>query len=443
MNEPVLKRRIGVPGAVFTLVGYVIGASIFVLPGELGARAGPGLFASYLVAAGLAALACLAAAHLGSQVPVSGAIYVAVARTVGARAGFLVAWSLIAAVTVGVPLVAYGLADYLAYFVPDRPRLATAALVVAAFGLVNCLPVAKAVQAQAVMTVAFLLVVFGFGMAAATRFDPVRFTPLFPAGLSPVLGAAVAGYFSYTGFMAIADIAEELRNPGRTLPRALAASLVIVTAAYVLIALAVTGLLDWRSLAAVPAPVATAADTFLPEWVVDAISAAAILAAATSVHGVLLIHSRDVYALARARVFPAALARLSPATGIPTGAVLGLAALALAGVMVGAGLLEYALLAVEGVMFAQIMAGLAVLRMPPGPDRARFALPGPVRQVVGLGLIISSMGFLVVGAIQSPTVTLLFGLVLALGVLYYRLRGAALASRGVNLDELLASRPDP
>lgn len=442
MNQPSLRRQIGVAGAVFTLVGYVIGASIFVLPGELGARAGPGLFVSYLVAAGLAALAGLAAAHIGSLVPVSGAVYTAVSRTVGAGWGFLVAWSLLAAVAVGVPLVALGFSDYLAYFVPARPRLAVAAAVVAGFGLVNCLPVRKAVGAQAAMTAGFLLVVFLFGVVAVTRFQAERFVPLFPMGLGPVLGAAVAGYFSYTGFMAIADIAEEIRDPGRTLPRALAIGFVLVTSAYVLVALAVTGLLDWRSLADVPAPVATAAETFLPAWVVGVIALAAMLAAATSVHGVLLIHSRDLYALARSRVFPSSLAVVSPGTGIPTPAVIALTVIVLGGVAAGAGLMEYALLAVEAVVFTQILAGLAVLRLPPPPGRDRFALRGALRPCVGLGLMITSAGFLVIGAMQSPTVTLVFGLLLGLGLLYYRLRRAALASHGIRLDDLLASRPD-
>ena len=69
MSEGV-ERRIGLPGAVFTLVGYVIGASIFILPGQLAADVGPGAFVSYLIAGVLAALGSVVAAQIGSALPV-------------------------------------------------------------------------------------------------------------------------------------------------------------------------------------------------------------------------------------------------------------------------------------------------------------------------------------------------------------------------------------
>ena len=432
-----LQRHIGLGGAVFTLVGYVIGASIFVLPGQLGAQVGPGLLLSYAVAGGLAVLACLASAHLGGQFPVSGAIYVAITKAIGPRAGFLSMWLLLLAIGVGVPLVAYGMVDYLVYFWPGLPRLATAVAIVLVFGLVNLFPVRQAVRAQAVMTIALLVLIYAFGGAAIPHIEWSRFSPLLPNGVGAMMLGAVAAYFSFLGFMVIADIAEEIRDPNRTIPRALILSFAIVAVAYSLIAVAVPGLLDWRTLGALPAPIASAAETFLSPAAANFIAVAAILAAATSVHGILLVHSRDVFALARDAVFPESIARLSSG-GIPARAVVLLTALGILGTILGRTIFDYAVLSALSIMVIQALAGYSVLRLP--VDRSRFGLGDRTRKVVGIGFIVTSALFGVLGAAQRPGLALGFAGVAGLGLLYYGARGRVLARRGINLDQLITGR---
>ena len=432
-----LQRHIGLGGAVFTLVGYVIGASIFVLPGQLSAQVGPGLVLSYAVAGGLAVLACLASAHLGGQFPVSGAIYVAIGKAIGPRAAFISMWLLLLAVGVGIPLVAYGMVDYLAYFWPGVPRVLTAVAIVLFFGVINLFPVRQAVLAQTVMTVALLVIIYAFGGAAIPHIEWSRFSPLLPNGVGAMLLAAVAAYFSFLGFMVIADIAEEIKDPDRTIPRALILSFAIVAVAYVLIAVAVPGLLDWRTLGTVPAPVASAAETFLSPAAANFIAVAAILAAATSVHGILLVHSRDVFALARDSVFPESVARLSGG-GIPARAVVLLTALGVLGTLLGRTIFDYAVLSALSIMLIQAMAGYSLLRLPVNP--ARFGLGERTRKVVGIGFILTSTLFGVLGAAQRPGLALAFAGVTGLGFLYYGVRGRVLARRGLNLDHLITGR---
>ena len=432
-----LQRHIGLSGAVFTLVGYVIGASIFVLPGQLSAQVGPGLFLSFMVAGALAVLACLASAHLGGQFPVSGAIYVAIGKAIGPRAAFLSIWLLLLALTVGIPLVAYGMVDYLVYFLPGLPRTATAIIIVLVFGVINLVPVRHAVLIQGVMTVALIVLIYGFGITAMPHVDPARLSPLLPNGAGAMLLAAVAAYFSFLGFMVIADIAEEIRDPDRTIPRALIISFAIVIVAYLLVAVAVPGLLDWRTLGTVPAPVASAAKTFLPASVANLIAVAAILAAATSVHGILLVHSRDVYALARDDVFPASLAKLSGG-GIPSRAVVLLTALGALGTALGKSIIDYAVLSALGVMVLQAMAGIAVLRLPANP--ARFGLRDRTRRIVGVSFVGTSALFGVLGAVQRPGLAAAFAGAAAAGFLYYGARGRTLARRGIALDHLITRR---
>ena len=427
---------------MFTLVGYVIGASIFVLPGELGARAGPALPFSYLIAGLLALLAGLAAVHIGSHLPVSSAIYVAISRNVGPRIGFLSAWAVLAAIAVGLPLVALGVAEYVAYLLPWLSRQIVALTLIAAFGVVNLLPVRTSVLVQAVLTGILLVMLYGFGWEGVSQVDRAAFSPFFANGIGPALGAAVGAYFSFTGFTVIANLGAEIRNPGRVLPWALGIGFVLITAAYLLIATTVVGLLDWRTLASVPAPVATAAELFLPDWAIWLVSLIAILAGVTSLHGVLLVHSRDVYALARDRVLPALFAWVHPMSGSPIAGVVTLTGLGLLGVLAGAGLYDYALMAVLGVLFLQVCAGIALLRMPSYSTPGRFALRAGFRRFVGMGLIITSAAFALFGAVERPMVAVVFGAVMLAGFLYYSARRQILLARGQQLDELFAHSVD-
>jgi amino acid transporter len=288
------------------------------------------------------------------------------------------------------------------------------------------------------MTVALLVIVFGFGVAAVSHIQPGRLSPLLPHGLSALLATAVPAYFSFTGFTVIAEIAEEIRDPGRTIPRALALSFAIVTVAYVLIALAVPGLLDWTTLADVPAPVATAAETFLPRAGVGLIAVGAILAAATSIHGMLLVQSRDVFALARDRLFPEALARVQPGSGIPAVAVVLLTVLSLGGVLAGGSILEYAMIAVLGVMVVQALIAVAVMRLPRAEEPGRFGLGALARRRVGIVLLGVSVLFAGVGAAEGGRSVPVFVALTLLGAVYFQARRRALARRGIQIADLLA-----
>ena len=207
MTDQSSRRTIGLGGAVFTLVGYVIGASIFGLPGQLAAEAGPAAFVSYLIAGGLAAVSCLVGASIGSTVHVSGAGNIAVARTLGPMYGFLGVWITLVAVVISIALVAYGLADYVAYFWPSIDRRWVALASVALFAVLNLTTVPLAVSVQIAMTVGFL-------------------------------SGAVLAFFSYAGITVITELGGEIKNPARTIPLTLLIGFLVVLTSYALVSFA-------------------------------------------------------------------------------------------------------------------------------------------------------------------------------------------------------------
>ena len=121
MRDVEMKRTMGVTGTVMTLVGLVIGVSIFILPGQLAAIAGPAMLVSYLIAALIALFSCVVAAQVGSVLPISGASFVAISRLLSPFLGFIVVWVTLGGAAVAVALLASGFADY-AVLIATVPR---------------------------------------------------------------------------------------------------------------------------------------------------------------------------------------------------------------------------------------------------------------------------------------------------------------------------------
>jgi len=436
-----MKRTIGLTGTVSTLIGYVVGASIFILPGELAASAGPAVFVAYFLAAIPAALTCFVGAQIGSAFPVSGATYVAVSRVVSPLWGFTAVWAFLAAAGIGIALLAYGFADYLAFFIPIPNRSLVAFAIVIAFTALNFLGARAAIGAQGIMVVGFLLALTVFGLGGIANMDSARLVPLFPLGFAPIAYAAIPAYFSFLGFGVIIELGGEIKRPGRTIPIALAASFVCVLFFYGLVSIALPGLVPWTELGDTVAPLATAAATFLPRWTASLISLGALLAAATTLNGILLSQSRDIFALAKDRVLPRTFAHIHSRFDSPDRAILAMGVIAVIAVMLGASITQYATLAVMCYMVIQILASIAVLLMPQrSPERfeqSEFRLGRFWRIVTAGGLILYSAIFMIAAGFQSLRAAGILVLVLGLGFAYFAGRRWWLKRSGVLMEDLL------
>jgi APA family basic amino acid/polyamine antiporter len=261
-----------------------------------------------------------------------------------------------------------------------------------------------------------------------------------------VARAAIPAFFSFAGFMVIIDIGGEIRDPTRTIPRALGLSFLFVLVTYVLVSLAVVGTIQWQDLGGIAAPVSEAAARILPSWVAAGISAAAVAAGATSINGLLLAYSRDVLALARVGIFPDVLAKTSPRHGTPVNGVLFLTALALVGLSLETGVTELATLFTIALLILQVLLGIAVLAVPRklGPlyEAAPFRLGRAALRFFGGGMILFSLAFLAVAASDSPRSVLLAACHLLLGCGYYVVRRRFLLRRGIAVDQRIRDQAE-
>jgi len=441
MSEQTLKKSVGLAGAVCLIVGYVVGSTIFILPGPLAAEAGPGLFISYIIAAFLAIFACVVAAQVGSSFPVSGANMVIVNKVLPRYWGFFESFFVLLTVVFALPLLACGFAEYLSFLFPNINLMLIAILLILFFLIVNLLGIQVASWVQAVLTIEFVIALLIFGIGGILNSDTQLLVPLFPKGFSPLLLVAVPAYTSFFGFLFIAEVAEEVKNPTKNIPRALVIGFIIVAIMYISVPLAVTRLLPWNTLGDTNAAVAVASEIFLPAWLAKVIALSALVAMATSINGIFMANTRGFLAYGRARIYPAIFARISKKSRVPYMGLYLLAILSILGILLNLSITYYATVAVMCFLIFQILSGAGVLLLPKKLPETFSASPIKLkpfpRVFFSLGLVLISGIFFILAALDKPSTALLFLIPFLFSSIYYKLRIKWLEKRGINIDEIL------
>jgi len=242
-----LERRLGTGAAVALVVGEIIGIGIFLTPAEMAKALGSPFWVLVVwLAVGATALCgALCYGELAARYPEAGGGYVYLREAWGPGLAFLYGWKSLLVMDPGLTAAfAAGIAQYVAYLTPLSPagRMAVAMGVILAVAIVNALGVRAGARLLGLLTVLKLLLLsvivvwgFAFGHGQWSHFAPF----VTPRPGSAPLGAGLAGgivaaFFSFGGFWDVAKVAGEIRDPGRSLPRALALGVSIVTVVYIL-----------------------------------------------------------------------------------------------------------------------------------------------------------------------------------------------------------------
>ncbi|WP_433687335.1 APC family permease [Micromonospora carbonacea] len=409
-----LARRLGVPDAVVIGLGSMLGAGVFVVFAPAAASAGGvGLLVALALAGFVAFCNATSSARLAARYPESGGTYVYGRERLGPFAGFVAGWGFVVGKTASCAAMALTIG---AYLWPGRARL-VAVVAVAAVTAVNLRGIGKtatATKALVGVVLAVLALVAGAGLLGG-GFDAARIAGpgvSSSTGGHGVLAAAGLLFFAFAGYARIATLGEEVRDPERTIPRAVPLALGVVLAIYLVLAVVALGVLGPGRLGASAAPLAdvvTAAGLPGLAWVVRA-------GATVAVTGVLLSLvagvGRTLLAMARRRDVPHGLAAVHPVRRVPHRAELAVAAVVTAVVLVGdvRGAIGFSSCTVL-VYYAVTNASALTL----GRDSGRRL---PVRLLAVLGLV-----GCVALAVSLPLASVLAGFgVLALGAAWYALR---------------------
>jgi len=327
IERPGLRRTLGPVALCLYGLGNILGAGIYVLVGEVAGSAGMLAPAAFLLAGGVAALSAFSYGELAARYPVSAGEAVWVQEGFGLRRLSMATGLFVA--TAGVTssaTLARGFAGYLQVIwpVPDAVVIVT---VVLALGALAAWGVSQSVRAAGALTLVeaagLVLVVavagaalLGDGVAASVEVPPMPDTSGWAAGLAT--GAFLA-FFAFIGFEDMVNVAEEVRDPQRTIPRAIIGALAIATLLYMLVVTISVLTVPPAQLAAEGAPLAAVyrrAGGDVP-WLLAAIGMAAV------VNGVLvqvIMAARVVYGMARQGWLPGRLARVHPRTRTPVAA---------------------------------------------------------------------------------------------------------------------------
>ncbi|USQ82059.1 APC family permease [Ornithinimicrobium faecis] len=326
-----LARRLGPGDAVAIGLGSMIGAGAFVVWGPAARAAGSWLLLSLLLAAIVAACNAWSSGALAARYPSAGGTYVYGRERIGPFAGYLAGWSFVVGKIASCAAMAMAIAAYVA---PGQERLAAvvAVLVITVLNLSGVQRSAGVSKVIVTIVLAVLAAVLVAGLAGGTgSAHPGMWTQ----GATPygVLQGAGLIFFAFAGYARIATLAEEVRDPERTIPRAIAITVVTVLGLYAILAVLTLGILGPEQLAVVPDPVAAATAVVLGEPWVWAVRAVAALAACGALLNLILGISRTSLAMARDGYLPQVLTRIDRRQ-VPRNAELAVGAIVIALVLI-------------------------------------------------------------------------------------------------------------
>ena len=337
-DHDALARRLSLGDAVFLGLGSMIGAGVFAVFAPAAAAAGWGLLVGLVIAAIIAYCNATASAQLAAQYPSSGGTYVYARERLGNTWGFAAGWSFVIGKTASCAAMALTFAAYAAPAGWEKP---VAAIAVACLTFVNYFGVTRTASLTRMLVVASLavlaiVVAAGFtAPAAGISFGFVSGAPftnwlssygIFDAGIYGILQSAGLLFFAFAGYARIATMGEEVKDPERTIPKAILIALGIVVILYAIVGAVSLRALGPETLAVSTAPLVDVAMAGGWDWTAPIVRLGAATASLGALLALIAGIGRTSLAMAREGDLPRVLAAVHPRYRVPHRAELALGA---------------------------------------------------------------------------------------------------------------------
>ncbi|MEX2285421.1 MAG: amino acid permease [Gemmatimonadota bacterium] len=434
LREERLPRRLGLVSAMAVLVGSTIGSGIFRVPASVAEQVGTvgAIALLWLVGAMVAVFGALTLAELAALYPRSGGIYVFLREAYGPLPAFLFGWTeLLVIRPSALGALAILFAEYTSNFVAlgttgERVLAATAIALLAATNVrsvdwgalvANVTTFAKVVALAGVAVLAFI---FG-DMSQGALAQPIEWSPLSWGGFGVAL---ISVMWAYDGWADLTFISGEVKDPERTLPRALLGGVAVIVAIYLLVNLAYLWVLRVDEMAGSRLVAADAASRIFGGAGAGVISALVMLSAFGALNGSTMTGPRILYAMAEDRLFFRPIAHVHPKYRTPDAAIILCSVLGIAYVSIR-GFERLASDFILGIWpFYALAVGAVFILRRKHPDLER-----PYRTagypIVPLIFLIASVLMLANSAVRDTKPTLIdFGIILAgIPVFYFWRRG--------------------
>ena len=415
-----LKRHMGLFQLTMYGVGLILGAGIYVLIGEATGFAGNSVWISFILGAIVAVFAGLSYAELTALFPRAAAEYVFVKKAFKNNfIAFIIGWLTAITSMIVAATVALGFGGYFSQFI-DIPIVVTAVILLGVLSFVNFIGIRESAWANTIFAIVTigglgLIIVLGF------TFEPTESIDYFeaPNGMTGIILAFVLIFFAFIGFEDMANVAEEVRKPKKTIPRAIMLSILITGVIYVLVSLAAVRVVNWAELGESAAPLAEIAQTSIGVGGGITLSLIALFATASTVLITLVAGARILYGMARDNSLPSILGIIHSKTKTPWIAVIVILVTAVGFSFIG-DIVIVANIVVFAVVITFAMINLAVILLRyVEPDLERpFRVPGNI----GKFPILPLFGLLttIYMSIQFELEIILVGLgIMGVGAIFY------------------------
>ncbi|MFJ6538832.1 APC family permease [Paenarthrobacter sp. NPDC091711] len=326
-NSPALARRLGTFDASLIGLGSMIGAGVFAAFTPAAAAAGSGLLIGLLVAAFVAFCNATSSAQLAAAYPTSGGTYIYGRERLGPWSGFLAGWGFVIGKTASAAAMAMTFAAYAAPQGWERPVAMAAVVVLTA---VNYHGVTRTAGLTRVLVIA-VLAALAIALAAVWGGSGPDFGSLVGDGLLAhgwygILQSAGLLFFAFAGYARIATMGEEVREPRRTIPRAISIALGITILIYAVIAVTLLAALGPDGVAATPTPLADAVSAGTLAWAAPVVRVGAAVASLGALLALIAGLGRTSLAMAREHDLPHWLSAVHPRYKVPHRAEIAVAA---------------------------------------------------------------------------------------------------------------------
>jgi len=406
-RPPAFKREIGLFSATALGIGAIIGSGIFIVTGIVAGVAGPAMFLSVLIAGVIALFSAMSVAELGVYLPREGGTYAFARNLISPFAGFIAGWIWIFSNIFVGAAVSLGFAYYFASLFPAIPVKIIAVIICLIFIIVNYLGLKESVLFNNSLVIVKVLILFFFVAFGLVFFRMGNFVPFAPGGTLGILDGAALIFFAYTGFARITIMAEEVKDPEKTIPRSIWLALGISTVIYLLVSFVAVGLSGSAALARSGSPLADAIGTTGSSGAVLLVSAGAMIATASVLLTTILGISRIVFSMARGHDLPALFDRIHPRFGTPHYAIAVTGACMIAAILFA----DLALVVSVGtfaMLVYYLIANIAAIKLP--CEHCRYPAWIPVTGALSCVCLV---------AFLSPTSWIIGGIgLLAGGVLF-------------------------
>jgi len=427
-----LKRQLGLGAATAVVAGEVIAVGIFLTPAGMVKSLGSPmwLLIVWLLMSGMAVCGALCYGELTARFPQAGGGYVYLREAYGSRVSFLYGWMSCLVMDPGITAaLAAGLGSYFGYLVKlsaiEQKAIGIACIgILAAVNIVGIRLSAGLMKALTFLKLGFLVFLalwgFGFGLGNWHNFVPfvVQRTGSDPL-ISALAAGFVGGFFSFGGWWDVSKIAGEVKDPVRTMPRAMVFGICLVTAVYILTSAVFLYLVPVEQVTTRETFAAQAGEALFGQAGGRVFSTIVIVSIVGSLGALLMAAPRVYYAMAKDGLFPSGIAAIHARFGTPTRAIIIQSVLASLLVTVGTFDQIIGYFFFVAVLFVAVtVAGLFILRRRNPVSSGYRTLGYPITPLIFLFLMAILLALLVMG---RPFESIVGVVVVALGLPIYEL----------------------